>query len=144
MPTDDASVKNLEHRLGLVTAERDEAQRARDETRCQLDELKKKINKWYDDVVDERDRLLWERGFLRAAREDLRRELDFERCRADAAEERARQVESRSAKELRERLGFSPSKREAQDQVLADNADDLDSNDRCAEAALAAARKQEP
>jgi len=41
--------------------------------------------------------------------------------------ERSGQAERRSAKALRERLGFSPSKREAQDQVLADNADDLDS-----------------
>jgi DNA-binding XRE family transcriptional regulator len=39
--------------------------------------------------------------------------------------EQSRQLEDRSAKSLRERLEFSPIKRESQDQALADNADDL-------------------
>jgi hypothetical protein len=39
--------------------------------------------------------------------------------------DRSKQIEDRSAKALRERLGFSSVKRESQDQVLADNADDL-------------------
>src|SRR5262249_3887734 len=41
--------------------------------------------------------------------------------------ERSGEREQRSAKALRERLGFSTAKRDSQDQVLADNADDLGS-----------------
>jgi transcriptional regulator with XRE-family HTH domain len=41
--------------------------------------------------------------------------------------ERSGEREQRSAKTLRERLGFSAAKRESQDDVLADNADDLGS-----------------